>query len=278
MDDFENNQNQLPEDHFEDYGFQANKEVDVKEALTYMFKNGNAPKFWGGAVIYGLMAVIIFAIMIHKPANLDIIKWVGLYILFMTIQITLMIIWGYTELCQHDRALSADTTMRDFSGNLLDALFVSSKNSLALFIYYFFIFICVAILIFITFILLKLNIILGAMFGLISIIISIAVGVYMLIYFFNIIPYYSTNLKFVSWFKKKEAFQFCKDVHYGARAIFTSIGLLLLLSLSFPSVLMVSKGSEIILLISTFLMYVGIFYLNLLKANIFGQFAYNAVE
>ena len=277
MDNFDENKEPIAQTGENQTPYEEEKKVDVKEALTFMFKDGNASKFWGGGILYAVLATIAFLIYKNPVMDLNIVKFSGLMVFFTICTIVNLIVCGNIVLFQHDRALDKSSVLRDYSGNLLDALFSSIKNGAAVTVYGIILYAILAFLGLVTAILTKLNVILGIIVGLIYIVLIISALICIIILFLTICPYYSKDLKFVSWFKWKEAFTFCKDVHYGAKTIWTYIGLYIIPIMVFAGFITFTK-QPIVCAVSVFLMYLYTFYMVVFMSNVFGQFSYNAIE
>ena len=128
----------MSNEYFEDeYQYQEKKKVDAKEALTYMFKNGNASKFLGGAFIWALVSSLYFYVTmnINNAQNLDVAKIIGFLGLMIITTIVGVVVPGFIHLYQHDRALDKNAVMRDYSGNLLNSFLISVKTVAAWTIY-----------------------------------------------------------------------------------------------------------------------------------------------
>ncbi len=259
------------------------KKVDVGEALSYMFRGENFLKLFCGVVILGIPIVLYLFVLgsIMFMQNIDGLKLIGVSVLQILMVVCLFILNGYISLYMHDRALDKNAKFRDWSEATWDALLAQIKLNYGLKIIFTILNIAFFIPIFILVFIPVLGWILG--FGL-----CIAVVVVDIRVFFTIMPFFAKDLKFSSLFKWREAFSFCKGVHYGAGAILMFLAMIVSLIifpiLYFFLILYVTHSPHtnnsiyIIMLIMPILMPFFYLYIRLFCANIFGQFSYNAIE
>ena len=273
----------MSNEYFDEEYQEVKKKVDIKEALTYMFKDGNASKFLGGAFIWALVITINFCatMNIMQAQNISLQKIIGFLGLTVINIIVGVVIPGFVFLYQHDRALNKNAHMRDWSGNLLNSFLNLVKVSVALILYYIIIAILLVICGIVFGALSAINPILGAIIGVLLFIAGIGLWIFSIVLTFHLVPLFTRDLKFSSLFKWGEAFEFCSGVHYGAGSILLAILMFIIIILFFVLGIGVTSlflPTPLASGITIFLGYFLWFYSFCYMASVFGQFTYNAIE
>ena len=272
-----------------------NKVIDLKEAFTHMF-NGN----WVNKFLI-VMVLIIPAIVyqISAPNLSSLVKnniWsaigmvVAVLAMFVIIMLCGIILQGYFTLYAHDRALDKNAQLRDLMECLPDAFFAGVKSIILGIV----IFLAVGLASIIPYLLSSVLTSIIPPLGILLMLATALVSFCFIIFLsYKIYPSFIKDLNLSSIFKMKKAFKFCKEVHFGklnlAVVIIATVGIAITCYVTILLMGFILGGLGYFLKASGFFMtvagimggvlgFVGQWYVGLLWANVFGQFAYNAIE
>ena len=260
------------------------KNIDLQEACGCAFQKDWKIRFLGLLLFFIYISILplIFTTVPNKAILSKAIIVFG--IIGIVNYLILIFIQGYFTLYAHDRALNKDAKLREWSECIFDAFIVGLKTMIGFSINSFLIMI-ISFVFSLVFFVLNFIPVLGQILSFILVIVLFCISInFMCKLYVN----YLKDLKLISWFQWKKALNLNKEMKFGKLKIFlailTCIGVLiinLIISgiISIPLILI--KNAIVVIAISLIITAVSTFFfwfMNMLWANIFGQYTYNAIS
>lgn len=269
------------------------KQINVKEALKFACQKNWTKKLGSILLLYAIPTILYMEITSYY-INSEIVNptfFIISSIIFLLYALSSITVYGYFSLSAHDRALDKNAELRNILTCIPEAFSTGIKNTvlgatitltlLAVFIIPFLI----------SLIFFAINVpIIGGLLIIISIVAIITLSILM---YFKIWPYFIKDLSYKSIFQWKEAFAFCKNMHFGKMNLF----IIFLCAYAVNMIVAITSGllyiiSEVIILlggsyafeyvvinpVSGILIIIAQWFGGLFMASAFGQYTYNAIE